>query len=198
MNFSPFPYQTCKQERKQRQFSNTMNINSRKCGNCKLKNVSTDENKLKKITFRKHKKKLQQRNWVISKTFSVFERNHKVLMECSKKEKKIKMRKQSSSFNTNRVLPVNCLNFHSIELRAGELSIWCQHLLYLRHFDSGERGDARQVGERERIIRKCLVNRSKIAFASRKGRVLGAFTVGEQQFAVLASLDLWLFYKSFH
>lgn len=59
------------------------------------------------------------------------------------------MRKQSSSFNTNRVLPVSCSNFHSIELQARELSIWCQHLLYLGRFffDSG-------VGSGEAMTRR--------------------------------------------
>lgn len=42
------------------------------------------------------------------------------------------------------VLPVHCLNFHSIELRAGKLSIWCQHLLYLKRFDSSERKGAQR------------------------------------------------------
>lgn len=50
-------------------------------------------------------------------------------------------------------LPVNCLNFHSIELQAGKLSIWCQHLLYLRRFDSNERKGATAEG-----IKICLVN----------------------------------------
>lgn len=58
--------------------------------------------------------------------------------------------KQSASVaNTNRVLPVNCSNFHSIELRAGKLSIWCRRLLCLRR-DLTAVSEVEETGRRRR------------------------------------------------
>lgn len=99
------------------------------------------------------------------------------------------MRKQSSSFNTNRVLPVSCSNFHSIELQARELSIWCQHLLYLGRFFFRQRswkwrGDDEKTRKKEKFyvneaLEECfffhLFSLAATFSISRKDRVCGAF-----------------------
>lgn len=69
---------------------------------------------------------------------------------------------QSASFaNTNRVLPVSCLNFHSIELWAGKLSIWCRRLLCLTAVSEVEKTRRRRRREKGKHFRWNIGNSSR-------------------------------------